>query len=185
MVEEDVGDGRWHRIVADRSGIKKNINWIFFCYLLRKWKKSVCFYYFKLLSFWVQFLKVNPQICNLDTFVSDQLISVNVEIFTLLFVQQEAAWIYQHTKIMLVHCLSLPKFAKASQNGGIARTFTLGELSACIAPNCWKCTRNWPVSQYERPRAVALASSACVDKTTKIITEFTRKDPFLHQKQAN
>ena len=36
-----------------------------------------------------------------------------------------------------------------------------------------------PVSQYERPRAVALASSACVDKTTKIITEFTRKDPFF------
>ena len=32
----------------------------------------------------------------------------------------------------------------------------------------------------ERPRAVALASSACVDKTTKIITGFTRKDPFLH-----
>ena len=44
---------------------------------------------------------------------------------------------------------------------------------------------NWPVSQYKRPRAVALASSACVDKTTKIITEFTRKDPFLHQKEAN
>ena len=38
---------------------------------------------------------------------------------------------------------------------------------------------NSPVSQYERPRAVALASSACVDKTTKIITEFTRKDPFF------
>ena len=37
---------------------------------------------------------------------------------------------------------------------------------------------NSPVSQYERPRAVALASSACVDKTTKIITEFTRKDFF-------
>ena len=44
---------------------------------------------------------------------------------------------------------------------------------------------NWPVSQYERPRAVALASSACVDKNSKIITEFTRKDHFLHQKQAN
>ena len=44
---------------------------------------------------------------------------------------------------------------------------------------------NSPVSQYERPRAVALASSACVDKTTKIITEFTRKDPFLHLKRAN
>ena len=38
---------------------------------------------------------------------------------------------------------------------------------------------NRPVSQYEHPRAVALASSACVDKTTKIITEFTRKDPFF------
>ena len=37
---------------------------------------------------------------------------------------------------------------------------------------------NWPVSQYERPRAFALANSAFVDKTTKIITEFTRKDPF-------
>ena len=44
---------------------------------------------------------------------------------------------------------------------------------------------NSPVSQYKRPRAVALASSACVDKTTKIITEFTRKDPFLHLKRAN
>ena len=44
---------------------------------------------------------------------------------------------------------------------------------------------NRPVSQYERPRAAALASSACVDKTTKIITEFTRKDPFLHLKRAN
>ena len=44
---------------------------------------------------------------------------------------------------------------------------------------------NSPVSQYERPRAVALASSACVDKATKIITEFTRKDPFLHLKRAN
>ena len=44
---------------------------------------------------------------------------------------------------------------------------------------------NWPVSQYELPRAVALASSACVNKTTKIITEVTRKDPFLHLKQAN
>ena len=41
------------------------------------------------------------------------------------------------------------------------------------------------VSQYERPRAVALASSKYVDKTTKIITEFTRKDPFLHLKRAN
>ena len=39
---------------------------------------------------------------------------------------------------------------------------------------------NWPVSQYERPRAVVLTSSACVDKTTKIITEFTRKDPFFY-----
>ena len=37
-------------------------------------------------------------------------------------------------------------------------------------------TLNRPVSQYESPRAVALASSACVDKTTKIVTEFTRKD---------
>ena len=44
---------------------------------------------------------------------------------------------------------------------------------------------NSPVSQYERPRAVALTSSACVAKTTKIITEFTRKDPFLHLKRAN
>ena len=44
---------------------------------------------------------------------------------------------------------------------------------------------NSPVSQYERPRAVALASSACVDKTTKIITEFTRKDPFLRLKRVN
>ena len=44
---------------------------------------------------------------------------------------------------------------------------------------------NSPVSQYERPRTVALASSACVDKTTNIITEFTRKDPFLHLKRLN
>ena len=46
-----------------------------------------------------------------------------------------------------------------------------------------KCHRitplNRPVSQYERPCAVALASSACLDRTTKIITEFTRKDPFF------
>ena len=42
---------------------------------------------------------------------------------------------------------------------------------------------NSPVSQYERPRAVALASSACVDKT--IITEFTRKDLFLRLKRVN
>ena len=41
---------------------------------------------------------------------------------------------------------------------------------------------NSPMSQYERPRVVALASSACVDKTTKIITEFTPKDLFLHLK---
>ena len=38
---------------------------------------------------------------------------------------------------------------------------------------------NSPVSQYEHPHVVALASSACVDKTTKIITEFTCKDPFF------
>ena len=43
---------------------------------------------------------------------------------------------------------------------------------------------NSPISQYERPREVGLASSACVDKTTKIITEFTHKDPFLHLKRA-
>ena len=42
-----------------------------------------------------------------------------------------------------------------------------------------------PVSQYQRPREVALASSACVDKTAKIIPEFTRKDPFLHLKRTN
>ena len=42
-----------------------------------------------------------------------------------------------------------------------------------------------PFHLYKRPRAVALVSSTCVDKTTKIITEFTRKDPFLHLKQAN
>ena len=46
-------------------------------------------------------------------------------------------------------------------------------------------SNNSPVLQYERPRAVALASSACVDKTTKIITDFARKDPFLHLKWAN
>ena len=38
---------------------------------------------------------------------------------------------------------------------------------------------NSPVLQCERPHAVAIASSACVDKTTKIITEFTRKYPFF------
>ena len=43
----------------------------------------------------------------------------------------------------------------------------------------WFIRVNSPVSQYERPRVVALASSACVDKITKIITEFTRKDPFF------
>ena len=49
----------------------------------------------------------------------------------------------------------------------------------------FKIRHNSPLSQYERPRAVALASSACVDKTTKIITEFTRKDPFLRLKRVN
>ena len=44
---------------------------------------------------------------------------------------------------------------------------------------------NSPVSQYERPRAVALASSTCVDKTTKIITEFPRKRSFLRLKRVN
>ena len=56
-----------------------------------------------------------------------------------------------------------------------------------LAP-LWKAAgyKNYsPVSQYERPRAVTLASSACVDKTTKIITEFTRKDPFLRLKRVN
>ena len=43
---------------------------------------------------------------------------------------------------------------------------------------------NSPVSQNERTREVALASSAYVDKTTKIITEFTRKDPFSHLKRS-
>ena len=38
---------------------------------------------------------------------------------------------------------------------------------------------NSPVSQYECPCTVALASSACVNKITKIITEFTRKDLFF------
>ena len=51
--------------------------------------------------------------------------------------------------------------------------------------NAHEANFNSPVSQYERPSAVALASSACVDKTTKIIIEFTRKDPFLHMKRAN
>ena len=41
-----------------------------------------------------------------------------------------------------------------------------------------KATSNRPVSQYEHPRSVALASSACVVKTTKIITEFTAKILF-------
>ena len=43
---------------------------------------------------------------------------------------------------------------------------------------------NRPISQYERPRAIGLASSACVDKTTKIITEFTHKDPFFTSETA-
>ena len=46
-------------------------------------------------------------------------------------------------------------------------------------------TINSPISQYEHPRIVALASSACVNKTTKIVTDFTRKDPFLHLKRAS
>ena len=36
-----------------------------------------------------------------------------------------------------------------------------------------------PFSNMSAPRAVALASSTYVNKTTKIITEFTRKDPFF------
>ena len=48
----------------------------------------------------------------------------------------------------------------------------------------------WATAEFARfpmraPRAVALASSACVDKTTKIIIEFTRKDPFLPLKRVN
>ena len=50
---------------------------------------------------------------------------------------------------------------------------------------CKKLCQNSPVSQYERPRVVALASSACVDIITKIITELTRKDTLLHLKRAN
>ena len=42
-----------------------------------------------------------------------------------------------------------------------------------------------PFPNTSAPRAVALASSACVDKIIKIITEFTRKDPFLHLKRAS
>ena len=53
----------------------------------------------------------------------------------------------------------------------------------CVGPR--KESYNSLVSKYKCPRAVALASSACVDKTTKIITEFTCKDPFLHLKRAN
>ena len=56
----------------------------------------------------------------------------------------------------------------------------------CKSPSWFLSTIfNRPVSQYERPHTVALASSACVDKTTKIITEFPRKDSFSHLKQAN
>ena len=44
---------------------------------------------------------------------------------------------------------------------------------------------NRPVSQYDPTHMVALASSTCVNKTSKIITEFTCKDPFLHLKWAN
>ena len=60
--------------------------------------------------------------------------------------------------------------------GNFAENLNLGNR---VRPPCP------PVSQYERPRAVALASSACVNKTTNIITEFTRKDPFLHLKRPN
>ena len=41
-----------------------------------------------------------------------------------------------------------------------------------------------PFPNTSAPARFALASSACVDKTTKIVTEFTRKDPFLYLKQA-
>ena len=47
--------------------------------------------------------------------------------------------------------------------------------------------QRWKFSRFpiRVPCVVALASSACVNKKTKIITEFTRKDPFLHLKWAN
>ena len=57
--------------------------------------------------------------------------------------------------------------------------FNKNHLSTKNATFWFEPHLNSPVSQYERPRAVALASSACVDKTTNIITEFTRKDPFF------
>ena len=44
---------------------------------------------------------------------------------------------------------------------------------------------NSPVSQYERPRAVALAISTCVEKTTKIITVFTCKDPSFFTSETS
>ena len=65
---------------------------------------------------------------------------------------------------------------------------------AAVSSVTWQILLQWrhvktlyiyAVSQHERPRAVALASSACVDKTTKIITEFTRKDPYLRLKRVN
>ena len=66
---------------------------------------------------------------------------------------------------------------------GVPQGTKLGPITFQIIINDAAC--NSPVSLYERPRPVALASSACVDKITKIITEFTRKDPFLHLKRAN
>ena len=65
----------------------------------------------------------------------------------------------------------------------LSSTRNVGHFVLFLLFTCPWCSQisavlNWPVSEYERPRAVALASSACVDKTTKIITEFTRKDPF-------
>ena len=63
----------------------------------------------------------------------------------------------------------------AAQTG----TFEFHESQVVLRFEFRESPSNSPGSQYERPRSVALASFACVDKTTKIITKSTRKDPFI------
>ena len=78
-----------------------------------------------------------------------------------------------------------PIYKGSVKHAQVGKTNTCMVIMEDSVPHSCVHELNSPVSQYERPRVVALASSACVDKTTKIITEFTRKDPFLHLKQAN
>ena len=91
----------------------------------------------------------------------------------------------QHCKVAAITIILYLGIYNKKKNTVLRWRPIIHEGALCISPALFVVCVNLPVSQYERPRAVALASSACVDKTTKIITEFTRKDPFLRLKRVN